>query len=85
MKLALSGNTDIRLLLTDLLMPESSGPALARALHQFQPNLPVVYMSGKDRQGTEYPDENSAFIMKPFSSSDLAQTIRKTLDRAMGK
>jgi two-component system cell cycle sensor histidine kinase/response regulator CckA len=83
LKLVGSGMTGIQLLLTDLLMPETSGPALARAFHQLQPNLPVVYMSGNDGQGKEYLDENSAFIMKPFSSKDLAQTIRRTLDRAM--
>jgi nitrogen-specific signal transduction histidine kinase len=85
LKFVRSGTMDIQLLLTDLLMPVTSGLTLARALHQFQPNLPVVYMSGKDCQSTEYLDENSAFVMKPFSSRELMQTIRRVLDRAMDK
>jgi CheY-like chemotaxis protein len=61
-------------LLTDVIMPEMSGRRLAELLHQRQPDLPVLYMSGYSNGllGTAHIlDEDIAFIEKPFTASGL--------------
>jgi PAS domain S-box-containing protein len=73
------------LLLTDVVMPGMTGPALARVARQQRPDLRLLFMSG-------YPDDDSlvhgssvgenavAFIAKPFASESLLRRVRETLD-----
>ncbi|OFW13948.1 MAG: hypothetical protein A3H29_08520 [Acidobacteria bacterium RIFCSPLOWO2_02_FULL_67_21] len=71
-------------LLTDVVMPGSSGPELSRQLVKLSPGLKVIYMSG-------YTDEaivqhgvlkpGIVFLHKPFSAVALGQKIREALDR----
>ena len=70
------------LLLTDIVMPDTSGRRLADLLHQRQPALPVLYMSG-------YPDgqlstayltgEAITFIEKPFTADRLLTDVHQAL------
>jgi CheY-like chemotaxis protein len=73
------------LLLTDVIMPEMSGPRLAELLQQRHPGLPVLYMSGYSNGllGTTHVlDEDVAFIEKPFTSRDLRTKINEILSSA---
>ncbi|GIF12965.1 PAS domain S-box protein [Actinoplanes teichomyceticus] len=68
------------LLLTDVIMPEMSGPRLAELLTERQPGLPVLYMSGYSNGllgSTHVLDGDIAFIEKPFTAADL---LRKVAD-----
>lgn len=68
--------------LTDVLMPEMDGPALARALRLERPGLPVLFMSGyapTDAQG-EIPID-SAILQKPFSPASLIEFLGRSLPR----
>ncbi|HLN26725.1 MAG TPA: PAS domain S-box protein [Gemmataceae bacterium] len=72
----------IHLLLTDVVMPEMSGRALAEQLSALHPKARVLYMSGHTddvilRQGVEEATAN--FIGKPFSLDDLLRKIRAVL------
>jgi two-component system cell cycle sensor histidine kinase/response regulator CckA len=61
-------------LLTDVIMPEMSGPQLAHLLHERDPSLPVLYMSGYSNGllgSTHILDEDIAFIEKPFTAAEL--------------
>jgi two-component system cell cycle sensor histidine kinase/response regulator CckA len=83
--LALAARRDQRidLLLTDVVMPETSGPDLAEQLLASHPATFVLYMSGyTNGLVAEYGtlDPNTAFIAKPFTPAELAQTIRGLLD-----
>jgi PAS domain S-box-containing protein len=75
---------EIRLLLTDLVMPGGmTGKALAQRLQQENPKLKVIYMSGYSAEvvGKEFPlKEGVNFLTKPFQAFKLAQTIRDVLD-----
>ena len=72
----------IDLLLTDVVMPEYSGPDLAKKLADGRPHLRVLYMSG-------YTDEaiihhgvlaaNIAYLQKPFTPDVLAAKVREVL------
>ena len=76
---------EIRLLLTDLVMPDGmTGIDLAQRLLQDNSELKVIYMSGYSAEvaGREFPmQEGVNFLSKPFESPKLAQTIRDNLDR----
>ena len=78
-----SSDGAIDLLLTDVIMPDLSGPELAKRLRTLQPELKVLYMSG-------YPDEFIArhglseaemgYLHKPFSQEALTGKMRQVLD-----
>ncbi len=75
---------EIRLLLTDLVMPDGmSGKDLAQHILQENPKLKVIYMSGYSAEvvGKDFPlKEGVNFLTKPFQASKLAQAIRDSLD-----
>lgn len=71
------------LLLTDVVMPEMSGPELAVKLRVQHPRLPVLYMSGytDDVLSThELSQDATAFLRKPFSNAELVSAARGLLD-----
>jgi CheY-like chemotaxis protein len=75
---------EIRLLLTDLVMPDGmNGKELARLLLAERPELKVIYASGYSVEvaGKDlHLEEGVNFLCKPFKSHLLAQTIRAKLD-----
>jgi CheY-like chemotaxis protein len=71
------------LLITDIMMPGISGPALAARLMQKNPRLRVLYVSGySDESGTsQSPFAGEVQLLhKPFTPSALAERIRTILD-----
>ena len=74
----------IDVLLTDVVMPQMSGPRLARQLVAARPGLPVLYISGYTDTPTldaGTPEPGTPFLHKPFGFEALARTIRDVLDR----
>jgi len=73
----------IDLLITDVVMPEMSGPELANTLRRARGEMRVLYMSGYTddavlvRKGLP---ENCAFIRKPYTPQQFLQKVRETLD-----
>ncbi|MBB2948517.1 PAS domain S-box-containing protein [Actinoplanes lutulentus] len=68
------GTQKCDVLLTDVIMPEISGPRLVELLHERRPDLPVLYMSGYSNGllgTTHILDDDIAFIEKPFTGQDL--------------
>ena len=73
----------IHLLLTDVVMPQMSGPEVAEKILIARPAIKVIYMSG-------YPDHpvfdqhgvihQTGFLQKPFSPPVLVQKVREVLD-----
>jgi two-component system, cell cycle sensor histidine kinase and response regulator CckA len=75
----------VDLILTDVMLPEMSGPDLARILAAQQPGLPVLYMSGYTdttvvRGGQLVP--GATFLPKPFGPETLLKKVREVLDAA---
>jgi PAS domain S-box-containing protein len=75
--------TTIRLLLTDVIMPEINGRELARELAVHNPGIKVLFMSGYtkntvDQNGVLEP--GTAFLQKPFTPTALAAKVREVLD-----
>jgi PAS domain S-box-containing protein len=75
---------EIRLLLTDLVMPGGmNGKELAKQLQHEKPGLKVVYVSGysADIADTGFPlTEGGNFLTKPFPTTKLAKIVREKLD-----
>src|SRR6185369_2949229 len=80
---ALALGQDVRydLLLTDIVMPHMRGGELARRLAAERPGLKTLFMSGYlDGESLLGGGEPAAFLQKPFSLSELNQTVRELLD-----
>jgi len=76
------------LLLTDVVMPNLSGPQLREEVMKICPEMRVLYMSG-------YPDQVCAshglradvmpFLQKPFSPDALVRKVREVLNASPGE
>ena len=72
----------IRLVLTDVVMPDMNGVQLAEKLIDLDSELRIIYMSGYHGEGLKQIGRRPvAFLPKPFSPERLARTIREVLDR----
>ena len=83
LQLAAGGDSDIDLVLTDIVMPAMSGRELVEALRSRRPEMRVLFMSGYTddeivRRGLH--DTRMSFIQKPFTAQNLAMQVRKVLD-----
>jgi DNA-binding NtrC family response regulator len=73
----------ISLLLTDVVMPEMSGPALAQRLITARPELRVLFISGyTDVASLDTGNPNVSFLSKPFQASVLASKVREVLTKS---
>ena len=63
------------LVVTDVVLPRMSGPHLVERLRQRNPGLKALYVSGyvgDELASSVRADENTAFVMKPFTGRQLA-------------
>jgi two-component system, cell cycle sensor histidine kinase and response regulator CckA len=70
---------EIDLLLTDVIMPGLSGPALARLAKNRWPNIRVIYMSGYADDDIQGLEGEFAFLQKPFTPAELKGKIAQVL------
>ena len=71
-------------LVTDVVMPELSGPELARAARSLDPKLGIVFMSGfpeamHDANASDFGD--ATFLAKPFAPATLVEAVRECIGR----
>ncbi|MFQ5346481.1 MAG: ATP-binding protein [Rhodothalassiaceae bacterium] len=73
----------VDLLISDVVMPNMDGPTLVAEAKHLRPDLRVIFISGyaedvfKATGGTDM--EGYAFLPKPFSLKQLAETVKATL------
>ncbi len=75
----------IDLVITDVVMPQMSGPALIQRLREKQPNLKVLFLSGYNdsvlvRHGVLLSE--LCYLPKPFTLQELLERVREILDGA---
>lgn len=77
------GPGPIDLLLTDLVMPQMGGVALAEELWERYGPLRTLFISGYTETSitTSRNDVAPHFLQKPFTPQALAQAVRSALDK----
>ena len=73
------------LVITDMTMPQLTGDNLARKLLAIRPDLPVILCTGYSKtfsQEDAFAAGIKAYLHKPVTIAQLAQTIRKIMDQA---
>lgn len=78
----LEAHPDVRLIISDVLMPDMTGPEMAVHLHQSHPSLPILFVSGFAGD----VDDAAMFagcelLRKPYTMSALSTAIAKALSR----
>jgi signal transduction histidine kinase len=72
---------EIDLVITDVVMPNLSGPEMVQRLRANRPGTKVIFMSGYAKQGSLAAIEEAEILEKPFSPQTILTLIRKVLDR----
>ena len=72
----------IQLLITDVFMPDVSGPDLAKRLLAIRPALKVLYVSGSNEalRDSGMASQTANFLQKPYSQEQISKKIREILD-----
>lgn len=73
----------IHLMITDVVMPGTSGPDLVRQIITMQPEMKVLYISGYTDDAIVHHgvlDENTPFLQKPFTPQKLALKVQELLE-----
>jgi CheY-like chemotaxis protein len=74
------------LVLTDVLMPNLTGPELAKQIHDIWPALPIIFVTGYAGEATELETAvREDVLRKPYSLAALDQAIRRHMDRSTPK
>jgi PAS domain S-box-containing protein len=77
-------DSDIHLVVTDVVMPNMSGDALARELTQIRPDTKFLFVSGYAGRTVldhKVVDLETNFLQKPYTLKQLSQRARTALDR----
>ena len=78
--LAIRAIRSIDALVTDIVMPRTSGFAIADALRALRPAAKVLYLSGYGELPAERIGDGASFLAKPFSAAELLRGLRTLLD-----
>lgn len=73
----------VRLIVTDVVMPELGGPAFAAEARARHPGVQVLFMSGYTNDEIEHRQllpSGEHFIAKPFAPAALAERVRELLE-----
>jgi nitrogen-specific signal transduction histidine kinase/ActR/RegA family two-component response regulator len=74
----------VHLVVTDIVMPEMTGPEMLQELRREEPGLPAVIISGYNDSvvDTKALPARTTFLPKPFKSHMLALKVREQIDQS---
>ena len=68
--------SDVKVVVTDVVMPMIGGVEMVSTLRAIQPQLPVVFVSGYTAEDQDLPlDDRTAFLTKPYTIDSLCDAI----------
>jgi signal transduction histidine kinase/CheY-like chemotaxis protein len=70
----------IELIVSDVVLPEMSGPEMARHIQRFHPEARVLFVSGFTANQIGQRDAERRFLQKPFSGDLLLRRVRAALE-----
>lgn len=71
---------DVDLLLTDVVMPEMTGPELVKRISTSHPGLPILFVTGYAREAADSGQfSGNAVLRKPFTIAALSDAIENTV------
>jgi CheY-like chemotaxis protein len=73
------GREKIGAVVTDHVMPDIDGAEFVRILRSFNPDIPVIVISGLAEAEQEYENLSVIFRTKPCEPEDLIALVRATL------
>ncbi len=74
------------LVISDLIMPRMTGTELAGELLRLRPDLPIILITGLNHTTTAEAVGQlgiRAYLSKPFTISELSQTVRRVLEQSL--
>jgi two-component system cell cycle sensor histidine kinase/response regulator CckA len=83
--LELAAEQPVDVLVSDVIMPDLSGPELARRLESLRPGVRTLFVSGYTAEtvrGRGRLPADSAFLEKPFDQRSLLRAVRAVLDHS---
>jgi two-component system, cell cycle sensor histidine kinase and response regulator CckA len=84
----LAAEHPVDVLVSDVIMPDLSGPELARRLESLRPGVRTLFVSGytaETVQGRGGLPADSAFLEKPFDQLSLLRAVRALLDASAAR
>jgi CheY-like chemotaxis protein len=73
---------NISLILTDVMMPEMTGPELVREAARLHPDTAILFVTGYAGEAGEAEDLSGYDVLrKPFTVATLAEAVAATLSR----
>lgn len=70
---------DVRLVITDHIMPGMNGAEFVRELRKTRPKLPILVISGMEEAETEYEGMNVLFRLKPVLPENLLASVQSLI------
>ena len=69
------------LIVSDVVMPGMDGPAMARAIRELKPDIPVLFMSGyaEEQLRKDIDIPNMHFMPKPFSVQQIGDKVAEVM------
>jgi CheY-like chemotaxis protein len=71
--------TQIKTVVTDHIMPETSGAEFVRMLRKVNPEVPVIVVTGLAEAEEEYEGLNVTFRQKPCPPTELIALVKQAL------
>ena len=72
---------DIRLVITDFMMPEMDGPTLLPLLRQLVPGIKVIGVSGLDQHASGIELGFDEILSKPYELTTILSTVRQVIEK----
>jgi len=75
----LETRSDIRLMITDVVMPGMTGPELSAAVRRKHPHIAILFVTGYAGEAGEGELQGQAVLRKPFTVAALQRAVSDTL------